>query len=683
MREEENARALGGMRNPRRSLCRLPSSRKAGRAIHKLLRDCLRKWPALCEPATAILKGEEPGEFDPKVIASIRSAVLTTLGADKAKARVRTAPAKTPLRAEVIEAWGEATDDPDSATLAGWLDHGAPLGIAESIPCTGVFPKVEPIGVTEPEELDRRALEGWVNYKSAEEEAEILAELIEDYEARGFCQVVRSEEEATRILGGKPVLNKLGVLVKEKVDARGRKVKKARVIWDLRESSVNRACHQGERILLPRLLDVVASLLAAYRRGRAPFMACVDIRDAFMNIPAGRDRRFTAAAIPRKRNRGKLPQIVLFNTLVFGSASSPTVWGRAAAWLGRTTTATSTSDVQIYVDDPMYVLDGPELETAAGDLTVVLLWTAVAGYPVKLAKASGGKDVEWVGARLRCLDSERAVVVTLPASKIEALLRDTNKFLGKPVVGCRELRSYTGSLSFVAGLVPHLRPFLASFWAALTRHGSTNEGRPLKQARKLIHVRRIGPALRWVRALLSSGKTIERVFYASPPTSSLEIVTDASPWGMGAVCREAGRPTAYFGTHIPDSVLSRFKAERGIPKYNTLWEGLALLTAFRLWLPSLAHGATFRAKSDNLGVLYALAKGRARSPELNVLAREFAYDEATRAYQVKGLVHIPGVTNVQADALSRQFAPEAKSFPKELLEVPRDEVNFGNDFWKV
>ncbi|CAE7938036.1 unnamed protein product, partial [Symbiodinium necroappetens] len=311
------------------------------------------------------------------------------------------------------------------------------------------------------------------------EEAETLDELLSDYTKRGFCTVVGSAKEAREKLGGEPVLNKLGVLVKEKTDAHGNK------------------------------------------------------------------------------------------------------------------------------------------ELAASDLAVVLLWTAVAGFPIKLSKATGGKEIEW------------------------ALLRDTEKFLNKPVIGARELRSYAGALSFVAGLVPHLRPFLATFWAALSRHDVTNEGKPLRRTRHLIHVKRVSPALRWVRALLSGRTTIERVFYADPPHSDLEIVTDASPWGMGAIRRVGGKPTGYYYTHIPDAVLHKFKAERGLPKYNTLWEGLALLAAFRLWLPALAHGSLFRARSDNLGFLKALSKGSARSAELNVLAREFAFDQATRAYQTKGLEHIP------------------------------------------
>ncbi|CAE7663019.1 Eef2k, partial [Symbiodinium necroappetens] len=329
-----------------------------------------------------------------------------------------------------------------------------------------------------------------------------------------------------------------------------------------------------------------------------------------MNVPAGGDRRFTAAAVPGNRNRKSKYRVILFNTLVFGSASSPTIWGRMAAWLGRSTAAVSLSDLQCYVDDPIYVLDGPQEELAASDLAVVLLWTAVAGFPIKLSKATGGKEIEWVGARISCNDAEKAVVVPPSAEQ-----------------GARELRSYAGALSFVAGLVPHPPPFLATFWAALSRHDVTNEGKPLRRTRHLIHVKRVSPALRWVRALLSGRTTIERVFYADPPHSDLEIVTDASPWGMGAIRRVGGKPTGYYYTHIPDTVLHKFKAERGLPKYNTLWEGLALLAAFR---------------SDNLGFVKALSKGSARSAELNVLAREFAYDQATRAYQIKGLEHIPG-----------------------------------------
>ena len=132
---------------------------------------------------------------------------------------------------------------------------------------------------------------------------------------------------------------------------------------------------------------------------------------------------------------------------------------------------------------------------------------------MKLSKASGGKTLEWVGARLSCDDDRHTVTVSREGQ--DRALQDTDRHLTRPVIGARELRSYAGALSFMAGLVPYLRPFLASFWAALSKHDITDDGLPCVKARKLIHVGRIAPALRWIRALLRSSTTLERIFYAT------------------------------------------------------------------------------------------------------------------------------------------------------------------------
>ena len=59
-----------------------------------------------------------------------------------------------------------------------------------------------------------------------------------------------------------------------------------------------------------------------------------------------------------------------------------------------------------------------------------------------------------------------AVEVSIPEDKIQKVQDQTQEFLSRPVIGLRKLRTYAGSLSFIAGLVPHLRPFLTSIWAA-------------------------------------------------------------------------------------------------------------------------------------------------------------------------------------------------------------------------
>ena len=228
--------------------------------------------------------------------------------------------------------------DPDAATLADWLDHGAPMRFQDEVTSNGIFhPVPRQMTELEAEVTQLESLEGWSNYSSAEEENEELQQLIEDYVNRGFCHLASSVEQAAAELGRQPILNKLGVLVKEKVDA-GKATRKARIIWDLKRSGANLTCHQGERVLLPRLLDLVAGILAGYRRDQECWVAAVDIRDAFMNIPVMKDRYALVAAKPSKRD-SKTMELVIFDTLVFGAASSPTVWGRFASFLARAISA--------------------------------------------------------------------------------------------------------------------------------------------------------------------------------------------------------------------------------------------------------------------------------------------------------------------------------------------------------
>ena len=280
------------------------------------------------------------------------------------------------------------------------------------------------------------------------------------YEQKGFCHLVKTVKEAEEELGRAPILNKLGVITKEKIE-NGITSKKSRIIWDLRRSGANQCCHQGERVLLPRLLDLAAAALEGYRKSQRCWLAAIDIKDAFLNIPVGRDRFALTAAKPKEKPDDQM-EVIVFDTLVFGAASSPTVWGRLASWLGRTLAAVEPRmEVQIYVDDPAFVLRG-SFEAAVEQLTNALLWTAVVGFPIKLQKAVGGTAIQWVGAQISLDDDEATVEVLIPADKIANLRDLTAKFLAKPVVGSGQLRSYAGSLSFVAGLVPHLRPFLSS-----------------------------------------------------------------------------------------------------------------------------------------------------------------------------------------------------------------------------
>ena len=78
-----------------------------------------------------------------------------------------------------------------------------------------------------------------------------------------------------------------------------------------------------------------------------------------------------------------------------------------------------------------------------------------------------------------------------------------------------------------------------------------------------------------------------------------------------------------------------------------------------------------------------LSKGKAKSLELNCIAREIALDQALQLYRLTFLVHIPGVTNLEADFLSRLFSPKPPIKPRQLERVSLTPVVIDDGFWKV
>jgi hypothetical protein len=175
IREQENLRAIGGMRNPQAAVKRLPGARTQGRAVQELLQKAQKLWPQLQSPVKAILKGDQPGELPSQVVDNIRRVQLGSLWCTNPRPD-RTATARTPLKSEVIAGW---KCDPDSKTLADWLDHGAPMGFDHPIQNTGIFPAVEKRAAeTEAQQVQAKTLEGWKNYSSAEEENQELQKLV-------------------------------------------------------------------------------------------------------------------------------------------------------------------------------------------------------------------------------------------------------------------------------------------------------------------------------------------------------------------------------------------------------------------------------------------------------------------------------------------------------------------------
>ena len=607
------------MRSPHLSVSRVPRAADVGAGIANIIDKYILQNPDVKQLAQDILHGKPISKdfnFPKDVKGRLRNEVLEFLSA---------APVSNEgngISPEVIEAYCNAAGDPD-AVLAQWLRDGAPIGIKKEVVHTGVFPAVAA-------SADRMSTEELfsgqqlsANHASAALEADIVLGLLRESEAKHHCRIFNSFEELVQALKTKEiVINPFGLVTKFKEDG----TTKYRVIWDLKASQINKTIHQGERIVLPGIQHVVGDILALARdcqNNEGVWMLCYDISDAFNNIPVDpSETPFTCAKI--ETTSGDF--FVVFDSLVFGSGSSPTVWGRFAAWLGRSTAAIIPSDFrqEIYVDDPVLVAKG-SFDAVLHRITTALIWADIAGFPVAWHKAHGGKQITWIGASISIHETffDSHVSVSITEAKIQQLEVRTSRILGSPVVSKRELRSYAGSMSFVAGLVKFVRPFLSPLWAAISDNNQPQgratiegQGATLASGSKhrrtpdhLVKVRRVSHSLRWVRAFLQDihGPLCRNIYFEVPSTDGcLRIAVDASPWGIGGILLRGTVIIAFFSDEIQEADLRRFRAMRGVSDFNTLWEALAILVAVRIWRTSSHDSMRLEVRSDSLGVLRAL-----------------------------------------------------------------------------
>ena len=279
----------------------------------------------------------------------------------------------------------------------------------------------------------------------------------------------------------------------------------------------------------------------------------------------------------------------VFRVLVFGSGSVPTVWGRYGAFLGRSTAAILGPDpvrLQVYVDDPIYAAAGQPRE-AARCLVVALLWARVAVFP-RGRRRSAVTRFDGSARRYVMVEAD-TVTISTPEDKGSELVTATHTLLSSNVCGARKLRSLAGRVSFYAGLIPFLRPFLFGIWAVLPHHP---EGATRRSG--LIHTKRTRTPLLWLHAFFSSlvGSLVRRYPFVGHSVHRYTIVTDASPWGIGGVLYLNSAAVAYFSDELHPCDLNRFRARIGESAFTTVWESLAILVALRLWRPLFAYTST-------------------------------------------------------------------------------------------
>ena len=337
-----------------------------------------------------------------------------------------------------------------------------------------------------------------------------------------------------------------------------------------------------ERVVLPRLSDVMDQTLRLLRdspEGMELAYMVLDFSDAFKQLRVAQDeQRFLSGAW----SQGWF----LYQTVMFGIASGPLVWGRVAAALMRFGQSVLQKDgcLACFVDDPIMPAVGIGDGSISKQMKVALLWTAL-GFNMAWSKCQTGRTVNWIGAQISVSTLKQEVEITIANDKRDKLAQLADNLLAHVAVGRKPLRRFVGLAQWMAGLLPQLRPFCERLWAALSSKGK-DHGHVWRDQVKV--------AVSWLVAFVQERHyPLKRVLSAKPPQTRAVLFFDACPSGGGALLYllpfgELPDPSVVQHTEVPTHfTCARWSpaSERaasaliGDPGSQARWEAFAMVSA--------------------------------------------------------------------------------------------------------
>jgi hypothetical protein len=242
------------------------------------------------------------------------------------------------------------------------------------------------------------------------------------------------------------------------------------------------------------------------------------------------------------------------------------------------------------------------------------------------------------------------------------------------VVPLKLLRSLAGKANRVATIVYTWRPFLSDLWAAIADCLSST--RQSNAPTNCIWLSQIKSSLTWMISFLQGiSGSLERTYLTNVRKGRCEkvvIISDASPWGLGAVLIVNGRPKSFFHDALSPIDETTFHHTIGDAAGQQTWEALAQLVALRMWKQYWVERPTeLTCKADSVSALTLLLKLKASGSGPNLIARELALDLGESAYRPHIFIHTLWVANKAADVLSRLAQPghEMDEIPPYLQHV--------------
>eukprot|EP00435_Cladocopium_sp_Y103_P009907 s3598_g2.t1 len=331
LRDEENASALGGMRNPGIALQRMAVMQEAGNDVARVWNNVVRDMPEALDAAKAY--GSDRCQLNPRVLSEFESRLRAMMKVQK-EPEVKIYGGdlfKSPLRAEWWAAWQRFSKDPET-DLVTWIRQGAPLGMGAEIPkSNGIYPAVPETEVAR-ELASLESQVGTSNYQSVKENEEAASAELQRLIDKGFAKLLSVEQARERFQEG--TVSRLALVSKLKDSGQ----MKHRLVIDLLRLGGNALAKVPERIILPRVCDMVKSIQAVWKacggqdqeEGFRLELVGADLRDAYchLGVDTAEHRHCLAPSM-------KPQEWVLFVSMLFGFRGAPLIMGRLAGTMAR------------------------------------------------------------------------------------------------------------------------------------------------------------------------------------------------------------------------------------------------------------------------------------------------------------------------------------------------------------
>ena len=389
---------------------------------------------------------------------------LSSLGLDPTRRR---GDRDTEINFRRLRAILQILEDEDFDYLDQVASEGVILGADEELPrVVKVFEEKTKWAREFTDELmeDRMA----DNYQSAEESWADIVRQVDEEVVRGTI-VEMDESVAREEFKGRLAVAALGAVPKEQGSSTVRLIHDGSFSVD-----VNRRIRVRDRLRFPLIDDAAAILLEAERcskcqDGPQRFSLVYDISRAHKLIPVvKRDWGLQAFRLPGDQRPGK---IFVHTRGTFGIASAAYWWGRVASGVVRA--AHKLGGQALGLLHLLFADDGWLVATGRSYWKKILFWLFVLELmevPLSWKKVKGGTQVQWIGYQL-CVETFRKGI---SEKKVRWVKDWVLRHLQSGGATGREMKSALGRLTFVAGALQMLRPFLGPMfsWAAVLKGGA-------------------------------------------------------------------------------------------------------------------------------------------------------------------------------------------------------------------